>query len=266
MADKGNTLLEIVNHIVVSHPELAGAIEELAIRAQGRTTEDLFHFREWKFGQDQGLEGVFSRVYAEGHWGRSADQAHPFYSGSGSHEDSVVATYVDAIRAFIQELGGTLSAVDLGCGDFNVGARIRPLFGNYIAGDVVPALIESNRKSYSALDVDFRQIDLTRDEIPSADVILVRQVLQHLSNRDIMNFVSRVSGRCRYLVITEHLPLNDDFRPNIDKPSGPNIRLKIGSGVVLSKEPFNLKVTDERTLCTVTQGDGRIVTTAYQLA
>ena len=37
------------------------------------------------------------------------------------------------------------------------------------------------------LDVDFRVLDITSDEIPPGDVCFVRQVLQHLSNQSIIN-------------------------------------------------------------------------------
>jgi Methyltransferase domain len=265
MAEMGQTFLDIVNHIMIQHPELAAPIEEMAIRAQGRSLEDLTNFREWKFGEGAELETIFSRIYAEGQWGQSGLAERPFYSGSGSHDDTIVATYVAAISEFASKLGGPPSAVDLGCGDFNVGSRIRPHFARYTACDVVPDLIKANRKIHAGLDVDFLHLDLTRDEIPAADVILIRQVLQHLSNRDIARFVASVAGRCRYLVVTEHLPGHEDFAVNIDKPAGPNNRTSIGSGVVLTAAPFNLAVVEARQLCSVPEVGGQIVTVAYTM-
>ena len=35
-------------------------------------------------------------------------------------------------------------------------------------------------------------LDITTDELPYADIYIVRQVLQHLSNRSIFNFFKRI--------------------------------------------------------------------------
>jgi hypothetical protein len=156
--------------------------------------------------------------------------------------------------------------VDLGCGDFHIGAQVRGAFGGYTACDVVPGLIAQNRLRHAALGVDFRCIDITTDDLPHAEVVMVRQVLQHLSNRDIAGFVSRIAGTCRWLVVTEHWPIEDRFVPNAIKPAGSDIRLAQNSGVVLAEPPFNLPVEAARRLCAVPEAGGLIVTTAYRLA
>ena len=69
---------------------------------------------------------------------------------------------------------------------------------------------------------------------------MVRQVLQHLTNSEIIKFVEKVKSSYEYLICTEHLPSNNDYIPNIDKPTGADIRLGIGSGIDLTRAPFNL--------------------------
>ena len=49
----------------------------------------------------QNLSEVFSRIYANGDWGRR-DGA--FYSGDGSHDPALVAPYVAAARAYLEAL------------------------------------------------------------------------------------------------------------------------------------------------------------------
>jgi hypothetical protein len=73
--------------------------------------------------------------------------------------------------------------------------------------------------------------------------------------------------RCefRYLILTEHLPCASEFEPNVDKKSGPDIRVHSGSGVVVTAPPFNLVPKEVVELCAVPEGDGKIVTTAYRL-
>ena len=54
-------------------------------------------------------------------------------------------------------------------------------------------------------------------------------------------------GKYKYLIITEHLPEEEGyFRPNIDKITGPNIRIQSNSGVILTEPPFNLKYLEKK--------------------
>ena len=204
---------------------------------------------------------TFGAIYSEGRWGR-ADGL--FCSGSGSHTASIFAPYVEAVRQFISRFEAPPSVVDLGCGDFNVGSQIADACKSYVACDVVPALIAHNREAFAASSVRFEVHDLTRDRPPTCDIIFIRQVLQHLSNEDIHAGLERLQGRCRYLVVTEHIPAHD-FMPNLDKPSGASIRLDFGSGVVLTAEPFNLSVVEVEVLCEVPEYAGVVRTIAYTM-
>ena len=213
---------------------------------------------------------VFTKIYDDGVWGKSADTAEKFYSGSGSHDDAIVETYVTAVRGFLSSLSAKPDVVDLGCGDFHIGSRVRPLCANYIACDIVEALIGFNKEKYRDLDVDFRVLDLTTDRLPRGDVVFVRQVLQHLSNDQIQRALPRISANFKYLVVTEHLPGTGEFVPNLDKKVGSGIRLAIDSGVdsgvVLTRPPFNLRPLEQTCLCEVEEYGGRIRTDLFRLA
>lgn len=209
---------------------------------------------------------VFSQIYENGAWGKSDDPSQPFFSGSGSHDKTIVSTYIDAIQNFLPAFAEKPDVIDLGCGDFFIGSKIRQLCGNYIACDIVPKLIDFNREKYKALNVDFRVLDLTSDELPTGDIVFIRQVLQHLSNEQILRALPKISSKYKYLVLTEHWPATQDFKHNIDKPAGPDIRTYIESGIVLTSPPFNLRPKNERKLCQVNDPDGIITTMVYQLA
>jgi hypothetical protein len=113
--------------------------------------------------------------------------------------------------------------------------------------------------------VEFLVVDLVKDEIPTGDVLILRQVLQHLSNDDISKFTQSIPRGFSYLLLTEHLPSENDFLANRDKVSGTDIRLGSGSGVVLTEPPFNMVFKSETTLLSVPQFGGSIVTTLYEL-
>ena len=208
---------------------------------------------------------AFAKIYAENAWGRSDDPSQPFFSGSGSHDQQVIDVYVEAVQAFLATFASRPDVVDLGCGDFFVGSRLRPFCGRYTACDVVPRLIQFNREKYRNLDVDFQVVDLTMDELPEGDVVFIRQVLQHLSNAQILLALPDICSKYKYLVLTEHLPRTPDFKPNLDKKVGPEIRAGSGSGIVLTSPPFNLIAKSERELCTAVEFGGIIKTTLYTL-
>ncbi len=218
---------------------------------------------------DKSPEEVFTQIYRTSEWGRSEDEGQPFCSGPGSHDESTVDGYSEPVARFLTALGHKPDAVDLGCGDFNVGSHIRPFCSRYIACDVVADLIDHNEAQFGDLDVDFRQIDITRDPLPAGEVVFLRQVLQHLSNEQIGRVVQKLhSTGYRYLVLTEELPRDPNFVPNIDKPVGPGTRSKRGtpdSGVVLTAAPFNLPVKSEEVLWETEASGAFLRTIVYQL-
>ena len=60
-----------------------------------------------------------------------------------------------------------------------------------------------------------------------------------------------MKNKYKYLIITEHLPEDVNFVPNIDMLTGPYIRLDKNSGVDLTKNPFKLAVVSENILCDI---------------
>lgn len=220
--------------------------------------------RRWPAFSALTTQEIFTKIYTDGTWGQSGDAGYKFYSGTGSHDEAVVSAYVAAVREFLATLG-VPDVVDLGCGDFSVGSKIRDACGKYTACDIVEPLIQYNREKYRDLDVEFRVLNLAVDELPSADVVLLRQVLQHLGNSQIAAALSQITSKYKYLVLTEHLPLGKTFIPNLDHPSGPDNRLGIASGIVLTRPPFSLNVIQERVICEVLEVGGVIRTTVFTL-
>lgn len=271
MTQPFQAVLAAIEQLVTEHPELAPQIEAIAARARARTSGDRPPRAEQAPPQgapaeDVSAREVFRKVYAQGHWGRSDDPEQPFFSGRGSHDAAFVEPYVTAVGRFLSAAPVRFSALDVGCGDFNVGSRLRPLCAAYTACDVVEELIAHNKVQFRHLDVDFRVLDLVRDALPHADVIFVRQVLQHLSNAQIATAAAKLAASCRYLVVTEHLPGGGAFEANLDKPAGADIRLAFRSGVVLTEPPFGLAPASREVLCEVPAGAGVVRTMLYRFA
>ena len=211
---------------------------------------------------------IFREIYLKKLWSpESVKFKHKFYSGIGSYLPELVDNYILEIKTFLLSLPKKPDVVDLGCGDFVIGSKLRKFCNKYIAVDIFDELINYNKKKYQDLNVDFRILDITSEELPAGDVCFVRQVLQHLSNESIVNFVKAIKNKYKYLIITEHFPSSKNFVANLDKPTGPDVRLYDKSAVILTKPPFNLKVIKDTDVCETYSDsiDGVIKTKLLQL-
>ena len=203
---------------------------------------------------------LFGEIYREKIWGGSEMD---FFSGGGSHNPDVVNPYVQRVREFLASLGRPLTVVDLGCGDFNVGNRLTDLATIYIACDVVEALIERNRQLFVRNNLKFLRLDAIAGPLPQGDVVIVKQVFQHLRNDQIMAILRNMRP-FNVWIICEHLPTTQDFTPNIDQRARPDNRLGSNSGIVVTAPPFNVIPRKEAILCETPSDGGIIRTVTYQ--
>ena len=207
-------------------------------------------------------KAVMDQIYEQHLWG---GQAYDFYSGEGSHHPDIVNPYLDVVTAFLKSHNNSLNVCDFGCGDFNIGQHLFQYTKNYIAIDIVEALIERNKRKFNFDHLQFLCLDIAKDELPVADCAIIRQVFQHLSNAEILQITEKLY-QYKYLILTEHIP-SEAFIPNLDIISGQGIRLKHQSGVDLLEPPFNLKVKCVEVLNEIDWFDhqSKIVTKLYSL-
>ena len=205
---------------------------------------------------------AMNQIYEMNLWGGNQ---RDFYSGTGSHDLKIINPYLKNLIAFLESYNTSLVVCDLGCGDFNIGKHLTKYSKKYIAIDIVENLINRNKNLYKADNLEFYCLDITKDELPSGDCIILRQVLQHLSNTEIQKVIKKILAY-KYIILTEHLPLAN-FIPNKDIISGQGIRLKQNSGVNILEPPFNLKIKDQKQLGEhlLENEKGRIVTTLFKV-
>ena len=188
---------------------------------------------------------IFRDVYQRNLWGN--DGQSKYFSGTGSR-GAAAKTYVEEMGQLLanhaSRLDRPLIVVDLGCGDFQVGAALVGQLSNivYVGCDIVPELIAEHKRNHASERVSFQHIDIVSDPIPEGDVYLIRQVLQHLSNSEISRFMERMDGRCLY--VTEGHPAARVGPVNPDKPTGASVRFDWrtgrGRGLELDQSPFGL--------------------------
>jgi hypothetical protein len=198
--------------------------------------------RSWYKGRS--LEDIFTSIYHQSSWAPENKNEGCFYSGPGSYGEPA-SEYVNWLVRFISDRN-IESMVDLGCGDFAIGRRITKALPNltYTGCDVVPFLIDHLQNTEATERIQFSHVNAVSSPIPKGSLITIRQVLQHLDNASIQKILAKLGGY-EYIVITEH-QLADRFikKPNIDKPPGPDTRLREASSIFLNKDPFHLKVKE----------------------
>ena len=181
---------------------------------------------------------IFGDIYNNNRWGGTQGG---FNSGSGSTSEHA-EQYGRLIKGLITQ-HDVQHVVDLGCGDFRIGAQLIDTGIAYTGVDVVPSLIEDNRRRYGSERVRFECLNIIEDMLPEGDLCLIRQVLQHLSNDQISKVLNNVE-RYPYVIVTEHYPAPGALRrKNLDKACGEDVRIYDGSAVFLDAPPFSRAVS-----------------------
>jgi len=195
---------------------------------------------------------VFARVYERKNWGSDPAQGD-FFSGEGSLP-AHTAEYEAYVSNFINENPDIRVVLDIGCGDFQVAKRFLDRCDTkvtYIGADVVESLVRRNSRLFSSPRVTFGKLDAVEDSWPHADLVLIREVLQHLSLKSVAKIVSKLS-EAPYALVTDHC-VYETLQPNLDLPDGAYARVALGSGTFLDRNPFNLHAEE---VLNVRQADG----------
>jgi hypothetical protein len=95
--------------------------------------------------------------------------------------------------------------------------------------------------------VQFQTLDVVSQNLPDGDICLVRQVFQHLPNRDIACVLPKLQKyRCVY--VTEGQPIVREGPVNPDKQANAEVRFDWrtgrGRGVELDQPPWNLAMEE----------------------
>ena len=146
--------------------------------------------------EDHVRRTIFERIYAEGLWGK--DDAGKGTSGPGS---TLEATKL--YRAFLQDFlaaNHIRSVVDAGCGTWEFSRAIDWSGIDYTGLDIVASVIEADQRRFGAPNIHFAVADIVRDDLPPADLLIVKDVLQHLSNADIHRFLAQLP-RYRHVLL-----------------------------------------------------------------
>lgn len=164
---------------------------------------------------------VFTGIYEGAVWGNNFHYDYKGSSGSGSDVHYNIGSYIPFLKEFIRKRG-IRSVVDLGFGDFRCGKFVyEDLDVSYTGYDAYAKVVETNRRTHDPDKYAFHHLDFCscKDAIASADLCILKDVLQHWSTHEIYAMLDYLttSGKFRYILVCNCC---DQRADDVDVPTG----------------------------------------------
>jgi SAM-dependent methyltransferase len=139
------------------------------------------------------IKETFFKIYSKNAWGNG--------SGDGSHPNAVVdycQVLTDTIKTY-----NIKSVLDYGCGDWQFSKLIdwENLVDSYTGVDVIDTLIQHHTQHYVTNKIKFQTVT-ENFEFPKVDLIICKDVLQHLPNNIVSKLLNSFESSSTYMLIT----------------------------------------------------------------
>lgn len=137
------------------------------------------------------MSNRFQEIYERNEWTHG--------SGEGSLE-----IQTRGYRAFLQDFLSKKkirTVVDMGCGDWQFSKLIDWTGIDYHGFDVAPVVISNNVDQFASDNVSFSHYSGDAGELPPADLLIVKDVLMHLPNQTVSDFLPNLK-KYKYALIT----------------------------------------------------------------
>jgi len=161
---------------------------------------------------------IFNNIYLESSWG--------YKSGPGSDPD-FAKPWIEVVNSFLAK-DDIVKIIDVGCGDWRIGKHLN-LEGKDYTGVEVSSVMFKETALNSSTNIRFIQADFETLDIPNVDIIIIKDVLQHLPNNSVYNIVNKIMEKSRYALFCDDIAVknNNSILPGEHRY------------LDLSKDPFN---------------------------
>lgn len=182
------------------------------------------------------MQRIFADKYSMNAWVKG--------SGWGSWPENT-KPYINYIQMFLR-VYSIESVVDAGCGDWQFSKLIDWAGVEYKGFDVVPAALQE-ASQYATDNISFHELDFSIKPLPSADLILVKDVLMHWPPEIVLKFLQRLP-ECKYVLVT------NDWKP--DWPFNKECNIGGYQNIDLRAKPYHIEAEEvlEYTLPNPTTG------------
>lgn len=177
-----------------------------------------------KQAKEDYIEKVFTSIYQAKAWAENP-------SGEGSTPENT-RLYRFFLQNFLKD-HSIKNVVDLGSGDWGFSCLIDWTGIQYTGYDICKEMIERNQAQFGSKTINFIYGNGLRENLPKADLLICKDVLQHLPLDEIMILLPQLPKFKYALLINDVDPITLTTE-NIDVPAG-SYRF-----IDLTKPPFHL--------------------------
>lgn len=182
-------------------------------------------FLVFSLSADAFRENAFTRIYESIPWDEDG------FPASGSQFD-ITKEYVAFLQNFLQE-NEIRTVVDLGCGDWAFSKHIDWGGIQYTGIDIVKFVVQRNERLFGKQNIRFIHADAIETDLPEADLLICKDVFQHLPNQDIFAILKQ-KRKFKHCLFTDFIGLERSIVNN-------DIRTGSYHFIDLSKPPFSLE-------------------------
>jgi len=158
---------------------------------------------------------IFESIYRQAVWGKNETGAGA--SGSGS-KLSTTPLYRQMLQQALQATK-IRSVVDAGCGDWEFSQAIDWTGVEYKGFDVVESVIARNRERFAMPNIQFFAGDILELDLPPADLLICKHVLQHMPTQDVQRFLTQLE-KYKHVLLTNSVDRRTLSAPNVDIAAG----------------------------------------------
>jgi len=159
-------------------------------------------------------EEIFTHIHEKNRWERDEDV-----------DFELMKALRDELPQLLKKLQ-VKSLLDIPCGDFSWLSSVDLGFFDYTGGDIVELMIQNNTKHYANEKRRFLKLDILRDVIPKADLVLSLYLLIHLPIEDCLKSFKNIKKTgAKYLLIDTYPSVkeNKDVQTGMYRPLNLNI-------------------------------------------
>ncbi|HUR78323.1 MAG TPA: class I SAM-dependent methyltransferase [Acidimicrobiales bacterium] len=138
---------------------------------------------------------AFAAIYEQHDWLGGSK------SGPGSDPERT-APYRAIVERFLRE-HAVRRVLDIGCGDWSTSGLIDWSAVDYTGVDVVGEVVDANQARHAGPGISFRRLDAVDDDLPDADLVLIKEVLQHLPTDDVLALLAKVAQYPYVIVVND---------------------------------------------------------------
>jgi len=162
---------------------------------------------------------IFTDIYNSKKWGSVPNQA--YFSGGGSLLHNCQYWFDFLVKFFNNN--NISSIVDGGCGDFAVSNYLLDTLNKdgltikYTGYECFEGLVKQHNKNHPNIDIQYLDIHSQKHLMKEADCLLLKEVLQHWENKQLLEFINYIKKSKTYkYIITANSFVTDSHQDWLD--------------------------------------------------